>query len=1042
MRPLHLKICGLHSFSEPQEIDFRQLCAASLFGIFGPTGSGKSTILDAITLALYGKVDRAARGTQGIMHHAVDRLEVQFTFALGQGGEEAVYRVERVYKRTGEHTVQQQAARLVEVAGGVVLAEKTAVDDSVQQLLGLTHEDFTRAVVLPQGKFDEVLKKVRPADRFKMLERLFGLDEYGDKLKQKVERCLQQVQERYAAVRGELDGLGDASARALDQARTVLEQAQARESALAGQLAGMEQQEKEWAAVWQWQQELERVTAELARLEQQAARIEQLQRVLEAAGRADLVMTHGEEFQQASRAAREAEQALRLLQEQLPLFRRTLEEAEQATRRTAEERRRQEPVLLEQRSRLEQAGRLEQELAGLEAQGREHKQRLQKLEQEQKKLALQREEKSRRQEEMGRRLADCRRELGQVTLPYDLRQHLDEAWLLWQNCREAEERWSRAAKLSNNLQAGLDPARVAAGVAQQQLQEAEKTVQELEQALEEVRRADLAAELAAGLAEGRPCPVCGSVHHPAPALPVAGGGMMRLDERLAAARQSLEQARNREKEAASALAAVQARAEQAAAEESQAATALAGQKQQLKTALQVLGRLAADARAKGRVVADDFQRLCRQACEQPELVAELRRQVQEGERKKEELEKIRATLEEEYSTLERELTTGEEHLRELAVALTAGQATLGELRRQYRAVKEQLTELTGGRPVQELLPVVQKQMADLSAQEEETRRAAEEAAAALASREKELAVQQKEAELAAQRLERARQALKAALTASGFATLQQAQAAWLDEVRQAGYRREVEQYRQQRERLLGQQHSLQERLAGRRLAAAEWQRFGQELEKLRREYQSALQASAVAGEALKSIESAHTRWCELTAQLAELEKQRGRLEELKSLLRGNAFVQFVAQEQLVHIARAASIRLGQLTRYRYALEVTGEGSFIISDQANGGIKRPVSSLSGGETFLASLALALALSAQIQLKGRHPLEFFFLDEGFGTLDAGLLDTVVSTLEQLRLENLHIGLISHVPELQKRLPRRLLVHPPGPDGRGSRVELEVG
>ncbi|MBW7455212.1 hypothetical protein K0U00_14395, partial [Paenibacillus sepulcri] len=94
-----------------------------------------------------------------------------------------------------------------------------------------------------------------------------------------------------------------------------------------------------------------------------------------------------------------------------------------------------------------------------------------------------------------------------------------------------------------------------------------------------------------------------------------------------------------------------------------------------------------------------------------------------------------------------------------------------------------------------------------------------------------------------------------------------------------------------------------------------------------------------------------------------------------------------------------------------------------------------------ETFLASLALALALSSQIQLRGKYPLQFFFLDEGFGTLDPELLDTVITALEKLHNETLSVGVISHVPELRARLPRRLIVTAADSSGRGSSVELET-
>ena len=94
--------------------------------------------------------------------------------------------------------------------------------------------------------------------------------------------------------------------------------------------------------------------------------------------------------------------------------------------------------------------------------------------------------------------------------------------------------------------------------------------------------------------------------------------------------------------------------------------------------------------------------------------------------------------------------------------------------------------------------------------------------------------------------------------------------------------------------------------------------------------------------------------------------------------------------------------------------------------------RPVHTLSGGETFMASLALALALSTQVQARSQHPLEFFFLDEGFGSLDAEALDRVMGAIESLRDDARTIGLISHVPAVRERVPRYLEVSGPGRDG----------
>ncbi|MDK2932472.1 MAG: repair protein SbcC/Rad50, partial [Clostridiales bacterium] len=189
-----------------------------------------------------------------------------------------------------------------------------------------------------------------------------------------------------------------------------------------------------------------------------------------------------------------------------------------------------------------------------------------------------------------------------------------------------------------------------------------------------------------------------------------------------------------------------------------------------------------------------------------------------------------------------------------------------------------------------------------------------------------------------------------------------------------------------------------------------------------------------------SVKKNFDQWVELNKVRQTYNRQKEMLEQIQKLLKGNSFVEFISEERLRYIAKEASETLGVLTKYRYALELDTDNGFIIRDNANGGVHRMVSSLSGGETFLTSLSLALALSSQIQLKGQSPLEFFFLDEGFGTLDTKLLDTVMDALERLSTQKRVIGIISHVPELKNRIARRLIVEPPSAEGRGSRVKIE--
>jgi exonuclease SbcC len=228
MKPIFLRFAGLHSYIDEQRVDFTFLLGAGVFGIFGPTGSGKSTVLDAMTLALYGSVERAAHNTQGIINQYCKQASVAFTFELEDTAGVRRFRVERTFRKgKAFESVEALQARFVELAIGIpgkedilhVLADKPgAVIAKVVEELGLTLADFTRAVVLPQGRFAEFLM-LKGNDRRSMLQRLFGLELFGDRLMQQVKQESQATEQALATVKAARLELGDASASALQVAK-------------------------------------------------------------------------------------------------------------------------------------------------------------------------------------------------------------------------------------------------------------------------------------------------------------------------------------------------------------------------------------------------------------------------------------------------------------------------------------------------------------------------------------------------------------------------------------------------------------------------------------------------------------------------------------------------------------------------------------------------------------------------------------------------------------------------------------------------------
>ena len=158
---------------------------------------------------------------------------------------------------------------------------------------------------------------------------------------------------------------------------------------------------------------------------------------------------------------------------------------------------------------------------------------------------------------------------------------------------------------------------------------------------------------------------------------------------------------------------------------------------------------------------------------------------------------------------------------------------------------------------------------------------------------------------------------------------------------------------------------------------------------------------------------------EIRRALVALEDRLRNLQVLKGLFRGNDFVKFVSSIYLQNLCNAANERFFRMTRQRLKLELSEDNDFWVRDFMNEGRTRSARTLSGGQVFQASLSLALALTDNIRQLSGSKQNFFFLDEGFGSLDKESLSVVFDTLKALRDENRIVGLISHVEEMQQEV-----------------------
>ena len=1065
MRILHIRFQNLNSLAGEWEIDLTDpaFIADGIFAITGPTGAGKTTILDAVCLALYGRTPRLPRVTKSgneIMSRQTGECFAEVTFETQAGRFCAHWSQHRARKKP-DGELQPPRHEIADAGSGEILETRLLeVARRIEKVTGMDFDRFTRSMLLAQGGFAAFLQAA-PDERAPILEQITGTEIYS-RISVRIHERHRAEQETLRLLQAETAGIALLAPE--EEAETVraLEAGMKEETVLVAKVG-------ETARAIAWLTAINGLRKELGDLVKEADQLrdeteafrperERLDRALNAAALDGAYATLAEvRKQQAAdkEALKTGNAGLPGLESSAGAQAEVLKSAEQRTARAREELTAAAPVL--RKVRLLDQQLAERKKAAAEAEeacardmaklGAARQARLRELERragagETLEAAEKYLKEHGRDEWLAGGLAGVEEQLNGLLLGQqeisrqEARRNsaakaLEQAEKALQACRGlCAARKRELEALCGRLQQGRDAlARLLGGRLLREYRAEKETL------LREMAYLAKIAELEkhrARLEDGAPCPLCGATSHPFAAgnIPVPDGVEQKIDAltRLIAqaedqesaikkleedgnlARKNLAEAENRETAAAHDRKAAENILTEAKSGLEKIRADCAGRRQAIFAKLGPLG------------IADISET---DAASLPETLRARLEAWRAAAEKKADAEKRIAEIDGELKRLDAVIDTQ-------STALAEKQERLEALKKELAAGKDERTTLYGGKSPDDEERRLNKALSDAEGAERQTRErhnelqqkwhAAKAHVASLKER-----IGRREPELRSLEAEFA-----AALAPAGFPDEAGFLAARLSLEQRGALAARARELDERRTSLNARQKDRETRLAS-ELARKVTEDSLEELEPRFKGCEDALKAQrdllAALRHRLSENAAARERMKEKQAAIEARKKECrrwGDLHELIGSADGKKYRNFAQGLTFELMVGHANRQLGRMTdRYALVRDNAQPLELNVIDSYQAGEIRSTKNLSGGESFIVSLALALGLSQMASRNVR--VDSLFLDEGFGTLDDEALDTALETLAGLRRDGKLIGIISHVPALRERIAARIRVIP---------------
>lgn len=1010
MIPVQLTIEGLYSYRERQTIDFRNLTEAGLFGIFGAVGSGKSSVLEAISFALYGETERLNmrdKRAYNMMNLKSNSSYIEFDFI---NYENKLFRASRDFKRNSKkfEEVKPNAVTFYENINGKWIP----LDHSnAEAIIGLSYSNFKRTIIIPQGQFKEFLE-LGAAERTNMMKEIFNLQKFD--LQNNVSALNVKNRSELDQLEGQLKGFEEINEEKIRIQKKLLAEEQKKLSESNEKLEKVSQTYQQLKNLKSDFDSLQQNKEKFGKLSEEKPQMDALEIQAELYDRTfrifnPLIIEKNKLSKEIASKRNEKEQQIKDWQETEKVFNTVKEQLMvlEPQFKALEQSRIQENDL----NLIIQILKFSEEIKILNERTRKGSEKVKEVDLNKEKIQKTIDELSAQIKTLKEQKLDSAM-LSEVGNWFIQQKNLKK--LLQEQAGKIGKHQKQIGEITEELKpfAYTENYKEDFRIRKETLETQKK---ELSQKLDHLKIQKELSRFASELHDGENCPLCGSKEHPhIVEFHDVNTELQEIQEKIA----SLEQE----------------------------GTGLQKQEAEIDKIL------------------DRKKIFEEQLLSEQKILLQIQKDIENhllnftwkqfASNQKEEFEKKRSdsfTLEKKIEETERNIALARENFDRESKTLEKYKSALEAFRLEEVSKQEQINISRSGLKILEWDLYAQKEIKEIEESYQKlaySNKEIEENYLKTVEQEKILSpklaeqkaiVSQSEKQITELEKEISgnEEAVIKALADQNFTEFKDVEHILLQEINVQLVRARVQNFRIEFEALKKFIGELELKLKGLSFNNEQFSIAEQQFTEAQTEQKQISDSVVTKTAEIDRLEKEFVKKEELLKELAKLQKRSENLKIMMNLFKGAGFVQYVSSIYLRQLCDHANVRFHRMTRNQLSLQLNENNDFEIIDYLNEGKSRSVKTLSGGQAFQVSLSLALALAESVQANAQADKNFFFIDEGFGTQDTESVNIVFETLTNLMKENRIVGIISHVEELKEKIPTALNIIKD--EERGSLIEI---